>query len=181
MVNIIVVFPKLEDAKGIRNLLMKYDFPVSGVCTSGARALSLAYDLGSCVIVSGYRLADMLYEELWESMPENAKMLLLTGRDVFADCNEKGILCVSMPFKPRELTETLGMLVEQMERMRRKRRSQPPKRSRQEQELITQAKALLQERNHMTEDEAHHYLQKCSMENGSGLVETAMMVMQILQ
>ena len=39
---------------------------------------------------------------------------------------------------------------------------------------------LLMERNHMTESEAHRYIQKCSMDNGTNLVETAQMVLTLM-
>jgi len=180
-VNIVVAFPKIEDARGIRNLLMKYGFSVAGVATSGARALTLAYELGSCIIVSGYQLADMVYEELWESMPSSSRMLLLTGKDVWSECTEKGILYLAMPFKTRDLIDTMNMLTDQLTMGRRRRNSRPKERSSQEEEVISSAKNILQERNRMTEEEAHRYLQKCSMENGSNLVETAKMVLSILQ
>lgn len=40
MVNIIVVFPKLEDAKNIRNLLARNGYSVIGVCCTGAQVLA---------------------------------------------------------------------------------------------------------------------------------------------
>mgnify|MGYP000556223929 CR=1 FL=1 len=36
------------------------------------------------------------------------------------------------------------------------------------------------ERNYLTEEEAHKYLQKCSMDSGTNLVETAQMVLTLL-
>ena len=39
---------------------------------------------------------------------------------------------------------------------------------------------LLMERNNMTESEAHRYIQKCSMDSGSNLVETAQMVISLI-
>lgn len=36
MTNIIVALPKIEDAKGIKNLLVRGGFQVTGVCTTGA-------------------------------------------------------------------------------------------------------------------------------------------------
>lgn len=36
------------------------------------------------------------------------------------------------------------------------------------------------ERNNMSEDEAHRYLQKSSMESGTNLVETAEMVLSMM-
>ena len=35
------------------------------------------------------------------------------------------------------------------------------------------------ERNHMTEDEAHKYIQKCAMDSGTKLVESAQMVLSL--
>ena len=46
--------------------------------------------------------------------------------------------------------------------------------------LIAKAKALLMERNNMTEAEAHRYIQKCSMDSGTNLVETAQMVISLI-
>ena len=54
------------------------------------------------------------------------------------------------------------------------------KRSAEEKETINLAKALLMERNHMSEEEAHRYLQKNSMETGTNMLETAQMVLMIL-
>ena len=41
-------------------------------------------------------------------------------------------------------------------------------------------KRLLMERNGMSEEEAHRYIQKCSMDSGTNLVETAQMVISLL-
>ena len=44
---------------------------------------------------------------------------------------------------------------------------------------MKQAKDMLMERNNMSEEEAHKYLQKSSMNSGTSLVETAQMVLAI--
>ena len=36
------------------------------------------------------------------------------------------------------------------------------------------------ERNYLTEEEAHKYLQKCSMDSGTNMVETAQMIMSLI-
>ncbi len=43
--------------------------------------------------------------------------------------------------------------------------------------LIKEAKELLMFRNNMTEEEAYRYIQKCSMDSGTNMVETAQMVL----
>ena len=47
--------------------------------------------------------------------------------------------------------------------------------------VLEEAKALLMERNGMTEEEAHRYIQKCSMDSGTNLVETAEMVLSMMK
>ena len=36
------------------------------------------------------------------------------------------------------------------------------------------------DRNNMTEADAHRYLQKCSMDSGTNMVETAQMIMSLI-
>ncbi len=42
-------------------------------------------------------------------------------------------------------------------------------------------KAVLMNRNHMSEEEAHGYIQKCSMNSGMNMVETAQMVLAMMR
>lgn len=89
-------------------------------------------------------------------------------------------MCLPMPLKVHDLISTLEMMVSSQIRRKKKMRLQPKERSQEERLLIDRAKALLMERNNMTETEAHRYLQKCSMNSGTNLVETAQMVMSLI-
>ena len=68
MVNIIVVFPKLEDAKNIRNLLARNGYSVIGVCCTGAQVLQIIDNLEDGIVICGYRFNDMMYADLRESL-----------------------------------------------------------------------------------------------------------------
>ncbi len=92
----------------------------------------------------------------------------------------KGVVCLPMPLKVRDLVNTLEMMSQAQARRRRKQKAQPRKRSEEDRLLISKAKALLMERNHMTESEAHRYIQKCSMDSGTNMVETAQMVISLM-
>ena len=52
-----------------------------------------------------------------------------------------------------------------------------PRRNEEEEQVIREAKALLMERNQMTEDQAHRWIQKKSMDSGAKLVQTARVVL----
>ncbi len=66
--------------------------------------------------------------------------------------------------------------------LRRKKRAgfKPRQRSEEELKVINEAKRLLMKKNNLTEDEAHKYIQRVSMESGSGLVETAGKVLTLI-
>ena len=80
MVNIIVVLPKIEDAKGIRGILMKNGFHVTAVCSTGAQALARLGDLSDGIVICGYKMTDMIYTQLHGLLPEGFDMLLLASK-----------------------------------------------------------------------------------------------------
>ena len=101
-----------------------------------------------------------------------------------ANCGERelqNIVCLSTPLKVHELLQTIEMMEGDIQRRRRRMRQQPKHRSQEDQQIIRKAKELLMARNSFTEEEAHKYIQKRSMDNGTGLVEVAQMILSLLQ
>jgi len=180
LTSIIVLFPKIENAKNIRNILVKSGFSVEAVCNTGAQALQYAQELNDGVVVCGYKYPDMICTELSGYLPDHFQMLLVASRPNLAEVFGSDIVCVEMPLKVHELVSTVSMMVQNLEQKRRKRRQNPVRRSEQEQGIIDEAKALLMERNNMTESEAHRYIQKSSMDSGTGLSETAQMILALM-
>ena len=181
MTNIIVVLPKLEDAKGIKNVLVRNGFRVTGVCTTGAQAISQADGLNDGIIICSFKLADMVYSELQECLPSGFEMLLLASSHLLHEYDGSGIVCLSMPLKVHDLVSTVAMMCEGIDRRRKRAKLKPKVRSAEEEAVIKSAKDILVERNHMTEEEAHKYLQKCSMDSGTNIVETAHMILAMMK
>lgn len=181
MTNIVVVFPKAEEAKGIKSLLMRNGFHVTAVCTTGTQAISQIDDMDSGIIVSGYKFVDMMYFGIHDCLPEGFEMLLIASGSHLIECNAKNIVCLSMPLKVRNLIETVNVMVENAERRKRRMRAKPKERRPEEVAMINDAKNLLMMRNHMTEEEAHRYLQKCSMDSSTNMVEAAQMVLTMMK
>lgn len=181
MTGILIVFPKAEDGKGIRNLLVRHGYDVAAVCTLGSQILNHIDMMNSGIVISGYRYPDMYYTELKDSLPQGFDMLLMASARVCAECADPDIISVTMPLKVQDLISTLEMMC--MSQMRRKKqmRSVPKQRTEAEKKILGQAKAVLMERNHMSEEEAHRYIQKCSMDSGTSLIETAQMVLTMIK
>ena len=180
MVNVIVLFQKAEEAKAIRNLLVRTGFSVVGICTTGSQAIALTDDLNDGIVVCGYKYPDMMYNELRENLPDYFDMLLVASKAKWEECRDNDIVCVEMPVKVRDLVDTLTMMAESVERRKRRKRLRPRERTPEEEELIRRAKALLMDRNNMSEEEAHRYIQKTSMDTGTNIVETAQMVLDLM-
>ena len=180
MTNIIVAFSKQEDAKSIKNILTRNGFQVVAICTSGAQVLNSMEDLNGGIIISGYRFADMLYQGIREDMPRGFEMLLVASPGRFGGGMPDDMVCLPMPLKVHELVNTVEMMCRTQVQRKRRLRQQPAERSEEDTRGIAKAKELLMDRNNMTETEAHRYIQKCSMDNGTNLVETARMVISLI-
>ena len=180
MIGIIVVFPKKENAINIRNLLVRNGVNVTGVATTGAQAMHYADTVDEGIVVCGYKLKDMMYTDLREYLPENFDMLLVASQDKWSDGLVRCVMGLSMPIKLYDLMNTIEMMLTNIDRRRRKRKKQLKNRDPKQQETVRKAKELLMARNNMTEEEAHRYLQKSSMDSGTNMVETAEMVLSIM-
>ena len=180
MTNVIVAFSRPENGKNIKNILVRHGFSVSDVCTSGAQAIQCADKIEEGILVCGYRFADMVYEDVLQNLPAGMRMLLVASPEKWSGQVPDQVVCLAMPLKVQDLVDTMEMMMSSRRRAVRKRRQERPRRSEEEEAYIRQAKELLMGRNGMTEEEAHRYLQKCSMENGINLVETAQMVLRLM-
>lgn len=181
MINIIVALPKIEDARGIRSVLVKNGVPVTAVCSTGAQALTLLRDLNDGIVICGYKMVDMLYLELHDCLPRGFDMLLLASQAVLDDCLDNDIMCLAMPLKVRDLINTVDLMCQTITRRRRKEKAKPRGRRPEEETYIRQAKEVLMARNNMTEQEAYRYLQKCSMDSSTNMAETAQMVLTMMR
>lgn len=179
MISVIVVFPKLEEAKSIKNLLVRNGIDVLAACTTAAQVINLADDLDYGIVVSGYKLVDMMYDELRGCLPQYFDMLLIASKRYYSECINEDVVCMSMPIKAADLVENVRIMYDKLYIDMKRRKSKPAVRSKEEQQVIAHAKMMLAQRKSMTEEEAHRYIQKKSMDNGTNLVETAHMILDI--
>lgn len=155
---------------------------VLGTATKGASALHLAsrfYDKGG-VLLCAYAMSDMTAYELYKIKPDNFDMVVLLSARQRSVFHGSGMLCLDIPINRADLIETLAMLTEhKWTRMNAgsKKISKPAERTEDEKDLIANAKALLMDRNNMTEPDAHRFMQKRSMDSGEALAEVAQKIL----
>lgn len=179
MNGIIVAFQKQEDAISIKNILVRNGYKVSLVCTTGTHVLAAADDYNDGIVVCGYKITDMLYYQLRESLPKEFEMLVLASPAKFEGEQYEGVVNVAMPLKIYDLISTVEMLNNTIIRRKKKRKNQPKTRSPEDMRKLKDAKDILMNRNNMSEEEAHRYMQKISMDSGVNMVETAEMILNL--
>ena len=175
--NIIVVFPKKEVALKIKNILVKNGYDVAAVCLNGAQAIAAAGHLETGVVVCSIRFVDMMYHELKECLPVYFEMIVVARREQWQEYGEEDAAWLPLPMKGFDLVDLVADLQAEILRRIKKDRTKPKTRSTEERKLIDRAKELLMARHGYTEEEAHRYLQKQSMDSGAKMIQTAQLVL----
>lgn len=193
MRSIIVAFSDPENANKIKNILVRHDLPVRGIATNGAMALRLTAPMdGGGLIVCGSRFADMTAMQMTSLLSEEYDVLML-GTAVHMEStfgHQEGLFSLSLPLQAEDLVSSARMLLEKRQMYNDTWRSKKTTavsavkesdakgRKPEDQRIIDQAKALLMTRNYLSEQEAHRYLQKASMDTGTKLVDMARTVLK---
>ncbi len=178
--NVIIVFPKTETAAKIRALCLRSGYETAVICTTAAGALSQIQESSGGVIICSYRLRDGMAVDIYREAHPGYQMILIGPVDYIDSIPERNIYTLATPLYPTDLLSTLELACRAFAKWRHHNRRAPKPRSEKDMKLIAQAKELLMERNHFTEDEAHKFLQRRSMDNGITLVETAQMILSTL-
>ena len=180
MQNIIVAFARQADAQNFKSILMRGGYEPAYVCTTGAQTLNAMENLGNGVVVCGYRLGDMLSTELLQDMPDYFQMILIASPGKVDDISGSDrMVYLPTPLKKVDFYSTLTIMLEGVRKRRKKLKEKHRFRSPEDQKAIDKAKEVLMERHNMTEPEAHKYLQKCSMDSGTTMAETAEMIIAL--
>jgi len=193
MRSIIVAFPDVTIAHKIRDILQNHGFPVRGLASSGSMALRLIQsEDGGGLVVCGSKFPDMSSVQMQSLLPDDYDTLMLvsSGNMDLTFGQQEGLYTLALPLHSQDLISSVRMLLETRQMYSNisraavpkpgtaKSDSPPAKRGADEKRIIDQAKALLMNRNNMSEEEAHRFLQKKSMDTGSRLIDMAASVLK---
>ena len=174
MGSIIIVMPRQEDANRVGDIIRRSDIWEEVIaCTTGSEVLRLVRSQDISLVVGTKKYSDMGYEEMVSYLPPNVRMMLLT-KDASLVPFSDSVVKVMMPFSAADFINTIKMMVPSSFPTKKKK---PIKRSLADQKVIDDAKALLMDRNGMTEPEAFRFIQKAAMDTRHTLVEMAQMIL----
>ena len=175
MQTVIVAFEGGGNSARIREILESGGEFSCLVCRSAAEVKRAAHKQHRCIIVCGFKLADETCENLFYDLRPGCFMLMIAPQAKLELSETEGIFKLQSPIRRGELLASVRMLV-QFQRYIPQEKG-PAKRGGEEQRLIARAKAVLMDRHGMTEEQAHRFLQKQSMDNGAKLTDTARLVL----
>ena len=177
MGSIILAMPRAEDANKMAEVIKRSGLMMEiEICSKGSEILRITNDRDCGVVICMQRVTDMNYTELFEYLPPEFGMIVLT-RDVSMETYSNRCVKLLVPFRASDIIATVEMLLPGYGSVRRRKNKGVKQRSPEERQIIDNAKAILIERNGMTEPEAFRYLQKNSMDYSRSLVESAQMIL----
>ncbi len=173
MDRIVIAFESETNRARIRSMLESEGLTVRKSCRSGAEAIRAMKKMGSGIVVCGYRLGDMTASDLAYDLHHTAMVLAIAPASQMLLCENEDLFKLTAPVTRSDLLASVRILIQMEERHYR---LMLPHRSGEEEQTVKQAKELLMTKNFMTEEEAHRFLQKKSMDTGSKMVDTARMI-----
>ena len=174
METVIVAFENSKTAWRVKEILEGGGVAACVVCRSADQVRRTLHKLHVPAVVCGYKLGDQTAEILFDDLPLSCAMLVLASQGLLELMQNDDIFRLPTPVSKGDLAASVRMLLQIGHRLERYVR---PRRSREEQSLVDQAKGLLMDRHGMTEEQAHRYLQKKSMDSGAKMVQTAKLVL----
>jgi AmiR/NasT family two-component response regulator len=172
---ILVAFDKETSRTRIAEMLDSGGMPVRAAFRSGAEVKREARNMGSAVVVCGFKLSDMTADDLAIDLDKPNLILVIAKPAQLEHCENEDIFKLAAPITKGDLLGTIRILLQLEEKYQRMAH---PQRSVEEEELISMAKEILMRKNSLTEAQAHRLLQRRSMDTGSRMVETAKLIIE---
>ncbi len=174
MERVILAFSKDAAADKVRKMLDGSGYEVCAVCHSKAELLRSVTDMDETLIIMGYKLPDAVADEVAEDLREGQKLMSIVRAERQNEIYDQDIFVVTLPVNRQILINSIETFVGIIERRKHRARRTP-----EEEKIIADAKAYLMENHRMTEDQAHRFIQKRSMDVGARFIDTARQILGI--
>lgn len=168
MEQVILAFEGNKTATHIRDILESEGVADCLICHSAAEVKRLARKQHVDVVICGHKLRDDSALGLAEDLPVSCFLLVIAQQSYLDLLGGENLFKLAAPVGRSDLLSTVDELLQETQRS-----SLRPRRSQEEDQLIEAAKTALMARKGMTEEQAHRFLQKKSMDQGAKLTQTA--------
>ena len=174
MEKVIVAFESDKSCWRVKEILESSGTAACIICKSADQVKRAVHKQHITTVVCGYKLSDESAEGLLEDLPPTCSMLVVVVQGMLDLCQSDDVFKLASPVSKGDLIASVRMLLQVGHRLEK---FVKPRRSAEERAVIEQAKQLLMSRNGMTEEQAHRFLQKQSMDSGAKMIQTAQLVL----
>lgn len=187
MYNVIIGFSERSKGEVIKDIVVKNGFVDTDLCTSGEEVLRIANQYAGGIVICGYKVGSMLSTEVYELLPDDFGMLVLLSRNQAELMDNQDIFSLVLPINKVDLIRTVNMILEigrknsggsKVNKLKEKTVVPKVLRTEDDKVVIEKAKLLLMNKFKITEDAAHRFIQKNSMNKGMKMVETAKIILR---
>ena len=172
---IILAFSGDSAAEKLKAMLYGTSYFVEpSVCRSGAELIRRLQGYDEALVIMGFKLPDMTVNHVFEELGGNCKIISIVRPDHQEDILYDDILALPLPITRARLISSVNILLGNIPDRRK-----DIARNADEIKIVERAKLFLMERFHMTEEQAHRFIQKRSMDTGAKFTDTAKAVLDI--
>ena len=175
MEKVIVAFESDKSCLRVKEILETSGTAACIICKSADQVKRVVNKQHITTVVCGYKLYDESAEGLLEDLPPTCSVLVIAVQGMLELCQSDDLFKLASPVSKGDLVASVRMLLQVGHRLEK---FVKPRRSEEERAVIDQAKQLPMARNGMTEEQAHRFLQKRSMDSGAKLIQTAQLVLE---
>jgi len=177
MRRVIVAFQSQENCTKIKDVLARAGLLVEDTCHAGSQVINMVNKLDDVLLICGNKLVDMSSIGLLELLPEETDVLMLLPPSQIESSWREGVFTLPLPVNKNDLLNTINMIFETKRESVFKKKIIKNERSAEGKEIVERAKLLLIEKHNMTENQAHRFIQKRSMDSASTMVDTALIIL----
>jgi len=177
MDRLLIAAPEAVAAK-LTGILVNAGIDAQMVVHTGEEAISACIREGTLLLTT-FRLPDMTGEELVSQLHETLDVLMIVPQG-YENPLPGNVLTLVNPISPDALTQAVRVMAHcQTQKDELRAKAQKATRMLEERKTIDRAKGRLMDTLHITEKEAHHYIQKKSMDSGHRIADVAKEILEV--
>lgn len=173
MERVVLAFSKNDTAQKIKRMLEGSGYEVCLVCHSASELIRSAAELDDVFVIMGYKIGDRLADDIAYDL-DGVKIITIIKAERQDMIENENIFAVTLPINRERLISAIEVFIGHIDEPVKKKQRTP-----EEEKIIEKAKLYLMEKYSMTEEQAHRFIQKRSMDSGSKFTDTARLILRI--
>lgn len=174
MQQIILAFSKRETSEKIKRMLEDSEYEIFSVCTSKDELMRCVARSENALVIMSYKLPDGTVNDVCDDLPNGFSVMAIVKAEQQGYINDENVFVLPLPVNKINLTSSIERICMPVRKTKKKN-----VRTQEETKIINKAKLLLMEEHMMSEEQAHRFIQKRSMDTGMKFVDTARLILNI--